>query len=49
MHEIDLQALFFRIFKVPTVQNLDLQVKMHSAKKLPQGKQILQRPVFKFH
>ena len=38
----------FQNFQNPNGKNLDLQVKMPFAKKLPQGMQILQRQIFKF-
>ena len=49
INEIDLVALFSKIFKVPTV-NLELQVNMCFALKISlKVGQILQRPIFKFH
>ena len=51
INDIDLEALFFRIFKIPAGKNLDFQVKMCFASKiLLQGNTVFtETKVFKFH
>ena len=46
INKIDLQALFFRIFKIPTVKTLDLVVKMCFIKNITSGQNRLYRYQF---